>query len=170
MKNNKEELIDKLEEAKERLDHYQLEGNIEYIDLVKEEIEEYENEIEELEDNCSVTIDITAHDEILTFIGKIEDKVVKQWGYSKKDIENVIEENKQLKEENHKLKQWDCDKDTRNSRQRVANAKQLKTIVKQNELLDKIKYELECFRNSFDEEDEAYEECDRIVNLFKGDE
>ncbi len=41
-------------------------------------------------------------------------------------------------EENKKLKQWDVNKDTRNSRQRIANANQLKIISQQKELLDKI--------------------------------
>ncbi len=42
---------------------------------------------------------------------------------------------KQLQQENQRLKQWDINKDTRNSRQRVANAK----LIKENkELKDKI--------------------------------
>ena len=37
----------------------------------------------------------------------------------------------QLQEENEKLRQWDCNKDSRNSRQRVANKK----LIKDNERL-----------------------------------
>lgn len=48
---NKEQLIEKLEETKERLDHYQAEGNTEYIDLCREEICEIEEAIAELEMN-----------------------------------------------------------------------------------------------------------------------
>ena len=46
-------------------------------------------------------------------------------------VDYLEEENKSLKEENKKLKQWDCNKDSRNSRQRVANAK----LIKENNLL-----------------------------------
>lgn len=46
--NAKEILEEKLEEAKERLDHYQKEGNTDYIDLCKEEICELEEQIQEL--------------------------------------------------------------------------------------------------------------------------
>ena len=43
------------------------------------------------------------------------------------------EKHKKLKEENEKLKQWDNNKDSRNSRQRVANAK----LLKENQQLKK---------------------------------
>ena len=39
-----------------------------------------------------------------------------------------------LQEENIKLKQWDCNKDSRNSRQRV----ELKKLMKENERLKKV--------------------------------
>ena len=42
-----------------------------------------------------------------------------------------LEELKSMKEENKKLRQWDCNKDSRNSRQRVANKK----LIKDNERL-----------------------------------
>ena len=50
---------------------------------------------------------------------------IKGYEQERQKIYNSIpfKENKQLKEENEKLKQWDNNKDTRNSRQRVANAK-----------------------------------------------
>ena len=44
-----------------------------------------------------------------------------------------LEELKAMKEENKKLRQWDCNKDSRNSRQRVANKK----LIKDNERLKK---------------------------------
>lgn len=48
-----------------------------------------------------------------------------------KTLATYEEENKKLKEENKKLRQWDCNKDSRNSRQRVANKK----LIKDNERL-----------------------------------
>ena len=48
----------------------------------------------------------------------------------------LLKENKKLKEKIKKLSQWDINKDTRNSRQRVANAK----LLKENQEL-KQKYE-----------------------------
>ena len=47
------------------------------------------------------------------------------------DVRVLEQENQLLKEENKKLKQWDCNKDSRNSRQRVANAK----LIKENQSL-----------------------------------
>lgn len=46
---------------------------------------------------------------------------------------------KQLQQENKELKQWDHNKDSRNSRQRVANAK----LIKENEELKDILNKLE---------------------------
>lgn len=45
----------------------------------------------------------------------------------------LLKENKKLKEKVKKLSQWDINKDTRNSRQRVANAK----LLKENQELKK---------------------------------
>ena len=46
--------------------------------------------------------------------------------YFKKENQELKEENKQLKGKIKKLSQWDINKDAKNSRQRVANAKLLK--------------------------------------------
>ena len=46
--------------------------------------------------------------------------------YFKKENQELKKENKQLKGKIKKLSQWDINKDTKNSRQRVANAKLLK--------------------------------------------
>lgn len=43
-------------------------------------------------------------------------------------IQSLLKENQELKERINELSQWDVNKDTRNSRQRVANAKLLKEI------------------------------------------
>lgn len=48
----------------------------------------------------------------------------------------LLKENKKLKEKVKKLSQWDINKDTRNSRQRVANAKLLKENEELKEKLD----------------------------------
>lgn len=48
----------------------------------------------------------------------------------------IFYENQELKEKIKKLSQWDTDKDTRNSRQRVANAKLLKENQELREKLD----------------------------------
>lgn len=52
-------------------------------------------------------------------------------------IRELQQENKKLKEKVKKLSQWDINKDTRNSRQRVANAKLLKENEELREKLDK---------------------------------
>lgn len=52
--------------------------------------------------------------------------------YFKKENQELKKENKQLKGKIKKLSQWDINKDTKNSRQRVANAKLLKeNIIKE---------------------------------------
>lgn len=48
------------------------------------------------------------------------------------DVDKLLDYITNLQEENERLKQWDCNKDTRNSRQRVANAK----LMKKNEILE----------------------------------
>ena len=65
-------------------------------------------------------------------------KIDFQGGYEEfvehlKKLATYEEENKKLKEENKKLRQWDCNKDSRNSRQRVANKK----LIKDNKRLKK---------------------------------
>lgn len=76
----------------------------------------------------------------------IQDKLVKnelnqielQYNALKQQKFNeLLKENKKLKEKVKKLSQWDINKDTRNSRQRVANAKLLKENQELKEKLDK---------------------------------
>lgn len=49
----------------------------------------------------------------------------------------LLKENKKLKEKVKKLSQWDINKDTRNSRQRVANAKLINENQELREILDR---------------------------------
>lgn len=74
--------------------------------------------------------------ELYTFEDKTSDEVLLINGFQHINqlipyINDLQQENKSLKEENKKLKQWDCNKDSRNSRQRVANAK----LIKENQSL-----------------------------------
>lgn len=52
-------------------------------------------------------------------------------------VAELRKENQELKEKIKKLSQWDINKDTRNSRQRVANAKLIKENQELREKLDK---------------------------------
>lgn len=80
----------------------------------------------------------------------IQDKLVKnelnqielQYNALKQQKFNeLLKENKKLKEKVKKLSQWDINKDTRNSRQRVANAK----LLKENQ---ELKLELSGYRQA----------------------
>lgn len=76
----------------------------------------------------------------------------------------------ELYEENQKLKQWDVNKDTRNSRQRVENAKLIKENTQlQQQLKDKdekiewhLDYNKECSRQLLIE-DEKIRKCIEII-------
>ena len=59
----------------------------------------------------------------------------------KNDYRQLFVINADLEEENQRLKQWDKNKDLRNSRQRVANAKLIKEnkeLKQQNDLIGKV--------------------------------
>ena len=70
----------------------------------------------------------------------------------------LLKENKKLKEKVKKLSQWDINKDTRNSRQRVANAK----LLKENQELKK---QLEEYQQELEKADNLTQIC-----IFKGKE
>ena len=83
------------------------------------------------------------------------------------EILNLLNKFKQLQQENVKLKQWDVNKDTRNSRQRVENAKLIKenTQLKQ-QLKDKDK-EIEFVRKSCNESLRLSREKQKKLNSIK---
>lgn len=71
-------------------------------------------------------------------VGKIENNGMIRflgncYGENARCIDLLIKENQELKEKVKKLSQWDNNKDSRNSRQRVANAK----LIKENQELKK---------------------------------
>lgn len=82
-----------------------------------------------------------------------------------RDFENLAnkyielkEENKKLKEKVKKISQWDINKDTRNSRQRVANAK----ILKENQELKKhLKVPKACNLKTLEDYKSYYEDTTR---------
>ena len=55
-----------------------------------------------------------------------------------RDTMRLAEYIKELQQENQRLKQWDKNKDTRNSRQRVANYELLKENKRLKEKVDKL--------------------------------
>ena len=72
----------------------------------------------------------------LTFIVDVDayDKIIKR---TDENVDKMQQELDKLKIENNKLKQWDKNKDTRNSRQRIANAKLIKENKELQEKLNK---------------------------------
>ena len=80
-------------------------------------------------------------------------------------------ENQELKGKIKKLSQWDINKDTRNSRQRVANAKLLKEIQQLKKQLEDTNEELELVRcdlhNRTSERDSYYRNIEIIENQQK---
>ena len=78
------------------------------------------------EDGIGLTI-ATMKDNELHILGSC-------YGDNARFIDLLIKENQELKEKVKKLSQWDNNKDSRNSRQRVANAK----LIKENQELKKI--------------------------------
>ncbi len=76
---------------------------------------------------------------------KDNEELRKDINYYKNMTSRLKKENQELKEKVKKLSQWDINKDTRNSRQRVANAK----LLKENQELKKQleKYENEPLTN-----------------------
>lgn len=77
------------------------------------------------EDGIGLTVAIIKNGEI-NFLGNC-------YGENARCIDLLIKENQELKEKVKKLSQWDNNKDSRNSRQRVANAK----LIKENQELKK---------------------------------
>ena len=71
---------------------------------------------------------------------KDNEELRKDINYYKNMTSRLKKENQELKEKVKKLSQWDINKDTRNSRQRVANAK----LLKENQELKK---QLEKYEN-----------------------
>ncbi len=84
-----------------------------------------------------------------------------------------------LEKENHKLKQWDKNKDTRNSRQRVDNKKLIEQnykIIRKNvslkQALNEIKDKILCYGETFDSDTQKQfqKECLQIIDNHLGDE
>lgn len=77
-----------------------------------------------------------------------------------------------LQKENEKLKQWDCNKDTRNSRQRTANKnllKQLENYKSRNEkasdfILSKVKE----YKPHFAKVELNTADCNELLNILEG--
>lgn len=76
----------------------------------------------------------------------------------------LLKENKKLKEKVKKLSQWDINKDTRNSRQRVANAKLLK---ENQELKKQLKDKTEDYRRMKDNFDSKVDVLTKIATQQK---
>lgn len=76
------------------------------------------------------------------------------------DYETTMIEKEQLKKQIKKLSQWDTDKDTRNSRQRVANAK----LLKENQ---KLKKQVEDTITSYTEEHNLRHNSDLKLDILE---
>lgn len=78
------------------------------------------------------------------------------------DYETTMIEKEQLKKQIKKLSQWDTDKDTRNSRQRVANAKLLKENQELKKQLENKYEKVGTLTNEL-----LYEENTKLINQQK---
>lgn len=114
-------------------------------------------------DKYTICVDENGEDEIGMTVGKIENNGMIRflgncYGENARCIDLLIKENQELKEKVKKLSQWDNNKDSRNSRQRVANAK----LIKENQELKK---QVEEYQKELEKADNLTQIC-----IFKGKE
>lgn len=114
----------------------------------------------------------------LRFENELLQHVVDTMEISKEDREfiDMTHRNTELLEENQRLKQWDKNKDTRNSRQRVANARLLKENKKLKEELHNCSIEIQrlnemdltcpTFCTKLKERDEVIDEIKNTVKKY----
>ena len=106
------------------------------------------------------------NEDLLNVMGSFSDTALDCIEKQNEEIEQLQQENQSLKEENKKLKQWDCNKDSRNSRQRVANAK----LIKENQSLkDRIEKAIEEIYYLISNCDLTDYQGEKLKQILKGD-